>query len=468
MSQTLIEQRPEESIFPVGQDVIFTVSNNQIVQFGNKVKFVAQVFISDGLPPNTSAATNIVGTFKTTPNGSGVGMFDFRPVLESYVKADNLARIGASYKSTLVTNETSLSMHLIDKFSGNNHTIRYLAIKFQVEFENAAGNLVVDYEVDSPLFQFYNGYLKYTDQLLIQGNNFYFDVNGLFNLDGTTKQFLSNAPTTQYANIGDYGTIAFFTNNMYSLSNPNGFDSFQVNYYSASGSLLNAEFIGPNVLSGAFNFPTADIQAKVLYCGLFPANLQGSSTTFQGLVSAGTIQGGYYTIQAETASGFISKQYTIQLTCPTLKGYEPIRLTWLNQWGTWDYYTFNMKSIKSLKTKGSTYQQLEGSWNATSYRLDRFKGGKKTFRVNTIESVKMNTEFVNESESEWFEELINSPEVYILEGFKTDVSLSALNNYVTPVRLTTSSFTKKTVANDKLMQYTFEVEKTKTLRTQSI
>ena len=34
----------------------------------------------------------------------------------------------------------------------------------------------------------------------------------------------------------------------------------------------------------------------------------------------------------------------------------------------------------------------------------------------------MNTDFVNESESEWFEELINSPEVYILEGFQVDAT----------------------------------------------
>ena len=80
----------------------------------------------------------------------------------------------------------------------------------------------------------------------------------------------------------------------------------------------------------------------------------------------------------------------------------------------------------------------------------------------------MNTEFVSEAESEWFIDLINSPEVYILEGFQDDTVNSALNNYVIPVRLTTSSYTKKTVANDKLMQYTFEVEKSKTLRTQSV
>ena len=80
----------------------------------------------------------------------------------------------------------------------------------------------------------------------------------------------------------------------------------------------------------------------------------------------------------------------------------------------------------------------------------------------------MNTGFLVEDENVIFEELINSPEVYQLEGFQTDITNSALNQYVTPVRLTTSNFTRKTVANDRLIQYTFEVEKTKTLRTQSV
>ena len=80
----------------------------------------------------------------------------------------------------------------------------------------------------------------------------------------------------------------------------------------------------------------------------------------------------------------------------------------------------------------------------------------------------MNTDFVSESDNVMFEELINSPEVYLLQGFQTDAVGSALNQYVTPVRLTTSRFAKKTVANDKLIQYTFEIEKSKTLRTQSI
>ena len=86
-----------------------------------------------------------------------------------------------------------------------------------------------------------------------------------------------------------------------------------------------------------------------------------------------------------------------------------------------------------------------------------------------MERISMNTDFVSEDFNTMFEELINSPEVYMLSEYE-DITetFSALNQYVTPVRLTTSSFTRKTIANDKLIQYTFEVEKSKTLRTQAV
>jgi hypothetical protein len=42
-----------------------------------------------------------------------------------------------------------------------------------------------------------------------------------------------------------------------------------------------------------------------------------------------------------------------------------------------------------------------------------------------------------------------------------------VNKYVEPVTVATSSYTRKTKANDKLIQYTFELEKSKNKRIQS-
>ena len=93
---------------------------------------------------------------------------------------------------------------------------------------------------------------------------------------------------------------------------------------------------------------------------------------------------------------------------------------------------------------------------------------KKTwiFRIkntNSIEKLTLNTDFVNEEEATWLEELFTSPEVYILNGFSdaNEFLLGNIKKYVQPVTITSNTYTRKTSANDKLLQYTVEVERTK-------
>jgi len=459
---TIIEQTPLYTQLPVGQEVIFVVSNNTIVGTQTNVRFIADVYISDTTPTAISSATVPTATFKTTPNNAGVGIFDFKQVVENYVSADNMAYNQSKYKTVVTTDSTPHPIHLIDKYSRNKKAFRWLTIQFKTQYTDANGDVLTPETLfqNSVDYQLFNGYLKYTDELSIFNNDFGYDL-GNYNLSSQTDRFLTNAPATQYANLEDYGTIAFLS--------PNADLSYiKLIYKNSADVQIGTENITKNFTNGAYTNFSTYISERLLYFGCFPANLQNWSGTFQALVSAGTIQGGSIVVQAFSTSGAISKGYTINVNCPNLKGYEPIRLCWLNQWGAWDYYTFTQKSVRSVSTTGSTYEQLAGTWNEANYRVDSYKGGKKAFRVNATEKITMNTDFVSADENVMFEELINSPEVYILKGYQTDGSFSALNQYVIPTRLITSSFTKKTVANDKLIQYSFEVEKSKTLRTQSV
>jgi hypothetical protein len=476
-----IVQNPKYKQVPVGSDIIFTVSHNTIVATEKKVKFIAEVHVSPYLAPNLSSAADVIGRFKTTPNNAGVGIFDLSSVLENYVKADHLAMYtqggsgGSQYKEAQTTFITPHPIHLVDKYSGNRNSVKYLAIQFKIEYLGAdsnfpdAVNIAAGESQNSDYWRIFNGYLKQTDILRYTTSNssssaenfgYFF---GDFNMDDDEDKFLTNAPTTQYANIDDYGTFPFFNQS-------NEVRRIELIYYNAAGGVLSFEYVYKTVANGGDEFPTSDnAKWQIMFFGCFPANLRNWPSLFHDMVEIGGIIPAYYTVQAQDSShDYISEKYTIHINCPDLKGYESIRLTWLNQWGVWDYYTFTKKSTRSISTSGSTYTQQRGTWNETTFRLDGYKGGKKAFRVNATEKITMNTDFVSEADGAWFEELINSPEVYMLEGFQDDLTNSYLNNYVTPVRLTTSSYTKKTVANDKLMQYTFEVEKAKTLRTQSI
>ena len=458
-----IEQNPLYTLNPVGQEVIFTVLDAATVSAYFNVKYVAEVHIST-VDINLATTTAIVGTFKTTPNNTGSGIFDCRPILESFVSPDNLAALGSSYKTIATSAIITHPLHLVDKFSLNDNVVRYLKIRFTIEGSATAAETPTPISgavADSSQYTLINGYLKFTDELKLIAGNFGYEMIK-FNMNNLEGQFLTNAPLTQYANIEDYGTLSFIATPTTSTV-----DSVAFKYYNSSGSTISAETVDNIDANGGNTTWTSDTKNQLLHLGCFPANLQNWSTVFAAAMS---LDLSYYTVRLlDSSNADISETITININCPTLKGFEPIRLTWLNQWGVWDYYTFKMKSTKTISTKGSTYQQLEGTWNESIYSPSGYRGGKKAFRVNATEKIKMNTDFVNEAEAEWFEELINSPEVYILEGYESTVSTTLLlNQYVIPARLTTSSFTKKTVANDKLIQYSFEVEKSKTLRTQSV
>ena len=461
-----IDQQPLYSVLPIGQQIMFSVSEPTIVANKFKVKFIAQVHVSNSsIDPNTSIP---IGTFKTTPNNAGVGIFDFRPVIETFVKPDHEPYLGsplsavAEYKGTPAATKT-FPIHLVDKFSLNNNTIKFFAVRFYIEYADSATESVIDFTTldptDSEQWIMFNGVLQYDDDLDVFQDDYGYDMSHYY-LNGPSRSFLTDAPIVQYARLEDYGTLSFLNNmqgGFYLLEN------IVISYIYPGGALTDT--INWSSVNGG-NLYQGSSSTRFAYFGAYPGNLQNWSANFANAVSLGMT---HYNV---TAIGNVmdsySQTYTINILCPEIKGYEGIRLTWLNKWGGWDYYTFNMKSTRSVATNRTSYTQLGGTWNESTFKLSGYKGGKKNFRVNSTEKIKINTDFVTEEEGVWFEQLINSNEVYVLEGFKTDAAFSSLNTYVQPTTVTSSSYIRKTIANDRLMQYTFEIEKSKMKRTQAV
>ena len=166
---------PADSQFfriPVGQQIIFAVADATIVATKYKVKFVAEVHVSSGVI-NISTNNDRIGTFKTTPNNEGVGIFDLRPVLETFVKADNDSSVGSSYK---LEQQRGLDfpIHLIDRFAMATNGVKLLAIKFYIEYSDDPNGEVVTTEdtnyTTSPTWVIFNGVLQ-PDDSLQQGLN---------------------------------------------------------------------------------------------------------------------------------------------------------------------------------------------------------------------------------------------------------------------------------------------------------
>jgi len=515
MAASIIEQRPFFGYLPVGIEQIFTISNQQAVANEQEVKFVAYVHIGKNIP-NPSTTTDLIGTFKTTPNAAGVGMFDMRTVIENYVKADNLAADNSTYKGFTTVPNLTHPIHLVDKFSLNNNTVRFMVIRFAVEYlgaTDAAGNQddnvvrVADgTEDDTYAYRIFNAYIKYNDFLYrgISTNNagnFGFRT-AIFTPGAPTRRWLTNAPMTQHCGLNDYGTVAMLGT----------FDEVIFEYFTASGSSAGtSDLVLKKGNTGSFP-PAQTISSisgnELNYLGCFPGNLQNWSTNFATAMAAGLA---YYTVTARNSLDptAVPPTFTTALEVLTIRlnhnpvvgtfpliggtsarsgcpgcddctsegpggsydsvGSSNVRLGWLNQWGAWDYFTFTQKAVKTVSTKSTTYTQMNGTWGGAIYQLNAHQGGKRKFRVNAVEKVSLNTAYLTEEYNVMFEELMNSPEVYLLRGYESiTYGADALVKYVVPVRVTSSNFTRKTIANDRLIQYTIEIEKTKTLRTQAV
>ena len=462
---------------PVGQQIIFGVTDNTIVATKYKVKFVAEVHVSGGVI-NLSNNNDRIGTFKTTPNNAGVGIFDFSPVLEAFVKPDNDAPLGSSYKLTQ-QRDLDFPMHLIDRFAMPKNVAQFFAIKFYVEYsDDSFGELITTADTNfatSTTWLMFNGVLQPDDALTLTDGNYGYDLIRFTFYKGNALQFLSNAPTTQYARLTDYGTLSFFNltgEGTFGQLFPINIDYIIYEFFEADGSSILSTSVNNTVGTGGIDIATSQAIKEysdiyIMFAAMGPANIRGWKPSIDALFAGGTVA--YYTIQLRNDEGDYSAKTTVNIICPNLKGYEGIRLTWLNQWGTWDYYTFTMKSTRTTSTKRIPYQQQGGTWNESKFKISGWKGGKKNFRVNSTEKIKINTDFVTEAEGVWFEELINSPEVYIVKEYESgDDTATMTNKYVEPVTLTTSNYIKKTIANDKVMQYTFEIEKSKMQRTQAV
>ena len=474
----LIDQKPLYKTLPVGQDIVFSVSDSTIVANNFNVKFVAEVYVSNS---NASLNTqNRIAVLKTTPNNAGVGIFSLQPVLESFVKADNNGTDflnGSTYKTITYSNTTPHPIHLIDKYATSDNSAKYFMIEFSLEYSPTIDGVVTidtSNKVLSEIYLFYNGYLNYDDVLNQTGNDYGYPLSDLnYVMDADNAYFLSNAPTTQFARLTDYGTLPFFnflSTGDYSFqtgsdtSTINKVHYFSIKLYNSSNALLATTTPFANFSNGSSTTPNQYSNIRTNYFGAFPANLDGAAysawVTHRANVS-------YYTIQGfDDDNQIISQLYTINIITDDCKGFEGIRLTWLNPYGVWDYYTFTKKSVRSIQTNRTSYTQLGGTWNESTYKINGFSGGKKNFRVNSKELITVNTDYLLDADAIWFEDLINSPEVYILNGFSSD-SNGMVNKYVEPVTVTTSSYTRKTKANDKLIQYTFELEKSKNKRIQS-
>ena len=457
MAYTL-EQSTAYKTMPAATDWIYTVLSNLNTQY--KFKYLVQVY-------GGSTGTTYLGLFKFSPNSTGSGVINISNILEQYVASDNLGSIytlvESSFKGVDNVAGSECPIHCIDNLSLNTYAVQQITLKFGMEYANTpnvAPNTYLNNQTVSGLVTF-NGVAYNNEGDYVSGNYGInlsdWNSNNFYPLN-TSSKFLTDAPTnSQFIGDNDYGTLAFLTGKFPDLPSsayplP---DSYQVRFFDDTNTFISAvttDFNG----NGGFVPPVPFLQfseCNLQYLGIGIANFRGAGITVP------TNWNSYTVILIEDLNT-VTDTYTYFKQNADCKGFEKIRLTWLNKYGVWDYYNFTKKNTKTTDIKRTVFNKVKGNWNGDKFIKYGYQRGSTTLNNSALETMSLNSDwFRSDEEAAWIEQLFISPEVYILNGFDaTDTAPADFGKYMIPVTVTSKSYDKFTEANDKVAQYNIDIE----------
>jgi hypothetical protein len=246
----------------------------------------------------------------------------------------------------------------------------------------------------------------------------------------TGKKFLTYEPRTQYIDSNQSAFLYFMTSNLARPTN------VQLTGYNAAGSIIT---------NGVIDITTTEKFNRIAI-GTYDIVNSDPSDWSSGLPSTFLSGVSYYTVSIRNVSILTnSETFTFYVNAKCSK-YTPIRLHWLNRLGGFDSFNFIYKSEIDTDVKRSTYQQEPHTFSGTSWDYTKASRGVTTYNVEMTSGIKVNTDFLTDTESEWMEDLFTSPVVYR----EVDNQLIAVNVDGKNIKLQTS-------LNDKLSQYTFDI-----------
>tara|TARA_Y100000401_G_scaffold108834_1_gene104469 strand:+ start:6441 stop:7865 length:1425 start_codon:yes stop_codon:yes gene_type:complete len=460
-----VVQAPNEMVIPAYSDIVFTVKDTGTGTLAEmlaaRFKFVCDVYVN----------SEKVARLKVSPNKNKIGVFDISKVVQDYVQETRKAGKQSLFEQTVQTHV----IHNTDKYSRNDNTIVKVEVLFGQEFLflenltqfngfNNAGapaltvkNTNVSQQGARYFYKIFNGCTQFTDGFEA------FDVSTYIN-NNANDLLLTKFPDyassglSQNVRLTDYHTMARFdsqSNDQFTALDGTTENStgryIQIKQYNSADSLLatNSYVVssgnGAALEEGEFSI-VGRTPMNLLYFGAGAKNIDNSNIALNASTA-------YYEITVVNASGTAkSKTYRFTIQDEDCKGFETVRLCWLNTFGTWDYYNFTKRSTRVTNVKRNQFRKNVGNWQDASetvnWTYNTFEGGKGVYSVDASKTIEANTDYITETEATFLEELFTSPSVMFYAGS---------NNWVT-ANVTESSYTKQTKVNDKLIQYVLNIE----------
>jgi len=270
-----------------------------------------------------------------------------------------------------------------------------------------------------------------------------------FNNDTTKIQWLTNMPTRLKTRPGEYQTAAILASDFRGAVSTSL--RYSIAFYEADGTKISSANISRETI-GMANFVATKsaVNAGVLYqfipIGYQNLEDQSFNTSIRPSTQANLA---YYIINIFDNSGdYITKTYRFDIA--ECSRYTPIQLAWVNSLGAWDYYTFELASVKKLNIQRETFRKPFGNWGAgANFTYYQHEAGEKIYKIEADKQYTVNSDWLNDSDFEWLQELLMSKEVQFVNE----------NGDFTPVIITDTDYEFKQDVNNKLnnLQLTFKL-----------
>jgi hypothetical protein len=265
-----------------------------------------------------------------------------------------------------------------------------------------------------------------------------------FNNDTTEIQWLTNMPTRLKTRAGEYQTAAILASDFRGAVSTSL--RYSITFYEADGTQISTANITRTTI-GMANFVATKsaVNAGVLYqfipIGYQNLEDQSFNTSIRPSTQANLA---YYTINIFDNSGdYITKTYRFDIA--ECSRYTPIQLAWVNSLGAWDYYTFELASVKKLNIQRETFRKPFGNWGAgANFTYYQHEAGEKIYNIEGEKQYTVNSDWLDDEYFIWLQELLMS----------NDVQFVNENGDFTPVIITDTDYEIKEELNKKLNNLT--------------
>lgn len=394
------------------------------------------------IEPFASTSFATLGTYRIPPRpGSGDGLFSPHRTLKSFLltKINPYISSFGSELSSLIDYRLQYGFEYNPEkiFTDTINVSGNMGLTFSTTHEFIAGDIITidkdnknynpQYDGTCSVVSVVNSYSIKTDKVFSADllANESGEVTNHFRISGTSSEFYTWNATRQYTER-EKSYLPYLLG-----TTPNTLGSFLTNYNTASKSirlddyetlsmilptsplqpyyLMVKTYNSSGTLIGTYGITQSTNTYRKLDVGVGPMNLINAGIPF--ISSTGTNAVDNYEVYIKNTSnpllGNVSetKKFKIENQC---SNYEKQRIVFLNRLGGFDYFNFTLDSKRSLAISRTEYEKIL-DWNYTIG--DR---GKSILAQKAEIKMTLTSNWITEKESQWLEELLTSPEVYLM------------------------------------------------------